>query len=67
MKNITKKIGQGALTAMLITTVLASAACGPIGGQVQSGGEDIGGKQRITFSVYNGGTGTQWIEDMANV
>lgn len=68
MKNITKRIGQGILMASLITTVLTSAACGggPIGGQQQSSG-DIGGKQRITFSVYNGGTGTQWIEDMAKI
>ena len=68
MKTITKKIGQGTLAAMLAATVLTSVACGgaPIGGQMQSDG-DIGGKTRITFSVYNGGTGTQWIEDMANV
>jgi hypothetical protein len=68
MKHITRKIGRGILSTSLVAMVLASTACGggPIGGQTQSGG-DIGGKERITFSVYNGGTGTQWIEDMANV
>ncbi|MBQ8658241.1 MAG: hypothetical protein IJ506_03825 [Clostridia bacterium] len=60
-----KKLLHLALAATLATTALMSA-CSPIGGQTQSDG-DIGDKKRITVSVYNGGTGTQWIEDMAKV
>ena len=67
MNNTKKKLAYLALAAMLATTMVSSAACGnPIGGQTQSEG-NIGDKERITFSVYNGGTGTQWIEDMAKI
>lgn len=65
MNNMKKKFVHLALVTML-TATLISSACAPLGGEKQDNG-DIGGKQRITFSVYNGGTGTQWIEDMADI